>query len=564
MNWLVNVIEGLESIKENTKISEFITDMNSYLKDLYATNAKFPIYAQVLSEYSKATGLSQSQLLDCLEPSVKDLLYKKEYEGLKGQIEISYEDYLKIRDFSSFHDLEMKVDNGILRLVNDKGLEVLKLDSKSKTGEVLIGEYRFRQHNELTGVQRGELRLSGYEIRDTYNVYGPNSDLVGSSKSIDVDGRHYDIPIEITEEEYHGMLVRVYGNPNFSEVAVDTININSDAVEREASSHKVESTAILARNFVEGKYPPGTFSSQQEKELIEIANGKKAETISGLTPHHVGNAKMQYVPQEVHRKINHIGGSWLMNEKNYFESAVLKTSENRVRFALTSEQVEYVKEVIPLQNTDFLISRIDELKDNQPPKAIDSDTQISSLIEPIRESIPPFYLEAPQDGIQIEKMADAMKEIEGVDFSVWKSLSLDDRMDVLQKVEEQAAAIAHRPVCELTAKSLGEGYYGYYSNGEYQITLNNDYISSDSFADYKETFDTLIHEGRHAYQDYNLYGREIHPRHGDVSNWQINEFQYGYQDVKHCGFKAYEMQPKEADARAFAEDVLDKYLNKTV
>ena len=79
---------------------------------------------------------------------------------------------------------------------------------------------------------------------------------------------------------------------------------------------------------------------------------------------------------------------------------------------------------------------------------------------------------------------------------------------------------------------------------------------------YEDVLDTLIHEGRHAYQDYNLNVRETHPRHGEVANWNLNEF-YGYQDVENCGFKAYAMQPMETDARAFAEDVLKCYQEKT-
>ena len=54
----------------------------------------------------------------------------------------------------------------------------------------------------------------------------------------------------------------------------------------------------------------------------------------------------------------------------------------------------------------------------------------------------------------------------------------------------------------------------------------------------------------------------MHPRQGDISNWVLNEFNHGYQDVKHCGFKAYQLQPIESDARAFAEDVLKQYQEK--
>lgn len=229
---------------------------------------------------------------------------------------------------------------------------------------------------------------------------------------------------------------------------------------------------------------------------------------------------------------------------------------------LSDCQLSYIEEVLPLHNDNLLAERIDELNDCHPPKAIDSDGDVAMLIESVKEEISPLYLEAPQDGIQIEDISDMMTCMEGLEYSEWKELSYEERMDVLQKVEFKIAEIAHRPACHVSSKSLGEGHYGYYTPGTSSLVVNSNVISSNSFSDYKETLDTLIHEGRHAYQDYNLNEREVHPRSGDISNWKLNEERYGYQDVEHCGFKAYVLQPVEADANAFAEDVIKQYFNK--
>lgn len=234
--------------------------------------------------------------------------------------------------------------------------------------------------------------------------------------------------------------------------------------------------------------------------------------------------------------------------------------ENRER--LSDNQINYIEEILPIDNNDLLINRIDEINNCLPPKAIDSYQEIATLINPVREGINPIYLEAPQDGMQIEEISKRMTLIEGVEYHEWKELSFDERIGVLQKIEREVANISHRPVCSISCKSLGEGHYGYYTPGTNHITINSDCIHFCSFNDYKETLDTLIHEGRHAYQDYNLNIREVHPRKGDVSNWKLNEEIYGYQDVAHCGFKLYELQPVETDARAFAEDVLKKYQNR--
>lgn len=232
------------------------------------------------------------------------------------------------------------------------------------------------------------------------------------------------------------------------------------------------------------------------------------------------------------------------------------------RERLSDNQLSYIEEVLSIGNNGLLIDRIDEINNSLPPKAIDSDREVAVLIRSVREDIDPVYLEAPQDGIQIEQISERMALMEGVEYSEWKHLSFEERMSVLQKIECEVAGICHRSVCTISCKNLGEGHYGYYTPGTNHITINSDCVRSGSFNDYRETLDTLIHEGRHAYQDYNLNTREVHPRQGDVSNWKLNEENYGYQDVAHCGFKLYELQPVEADARAFAEDVLKQYQNK--
>lgn len=226
---------------------------------------------------------------------------------------------------------------------------------------------------------------------------------------------------------------------------------------------------------------------------------------------------------------------------------------------LTLTELEYVGETLPLGNTDLIVTRIDELNGRKPPKAIDSDRAVAELLEPMKDKIDSLYLEAPSDNAQVEAISDVMTRVEDLNDDKWNKLSFDKRMEVLQLLENEVAKIAHRPSCVVVSQSLGEGHLGFYEQGSNCITINEDYVKSTDC--YEEVLDTLIHEGRHAYQDYNLNIRETHPRHGDISNWNLNEF-HGYQDVEHCGFKAYQLQPIESDARAFAEDVLKQYQEK--
>ena len=561
MDWFNN-IEGLSPFQEAFKEISLDSMEKDYLQKVDISD-QFDLFKNRLAELSDCKGMAEKDILEQLDPSVEEAYLAKEYEQLSDQVELSKEDYLSIKKCAWSHDLDISIHDGEVQLRDVDGKTIISLSPENRTGEALIGEHRFhRSYNKMTGLQRGEFRLPDYDIKDVYNVFGPNSKWVGGYKTVEIQGNRYDIPIGIKEESYHGMAVRLYGSPDFSEYAVGTVSIEADAVVRESPSHKIEATTKLAQNFMEGKYPEGTFTPQQEAELREVAAGKQKQTISGLTPHHVGNAEMQFVPTEIHKKVTHLGGSWLMNEKNYFNVMDSGQLEKIQRAKFSPAELAYVDEIVPEHKVDLLIARIDELNQCEPPKAIDSDPKMADLIEPLIDEIDITYLEAPQDSLQIESIAGQMTDMEGLDFREWKELSLRGRMDVLEQVEERVADIAHRPACELEVKELGAGQLGYYSNGENKITLNESYVQSNSIADYREVLDTLIHEGRHAYQDYNLHVREVHPRQGDITNWKLNEFGHGYQDVKHCGFQAYEMQPLESDARAFAEDVLQTYQNK--
>lgn len=156
-----------------------------------------------------------------------------------------------------------------------------------------------------------------------------------------------------------------------------------------------------------------------------------------------------------------------------------------------------------------------------------------------------------------------MAGVDELKFDNWQVLSPSERLEVLQKAENKIAEIEHRESCPIITKDMPEGHFGYYSPNSKAITINVQYIYSADFNSYKETLDTLIHEGRHAYQDYNISEREVHPRSGELANWKWNEDVIGYQSAELFGFKTYAMQPVETDARAFANDILNRYINRT-
>lgn len=230
--------------------------------------------------------------------------------------------------------------------------------------------------------------------------------------------------------------------------------------------------------------------------------------------------------------------------------------------SLTACQAEYINECVEAENPEALIVRIDELSPYCPPKGIDADPSVAEIIHPVKSDVPTIYLEAPADVEQIAQIGELLAETPGLRFENWSTMSVAERCQCLAEAEKQIAEIEHRPYCEIRFEELEEGHLGFFNPADKTITLNLRYIADNSPQGYAETLDTLIHEGRHAYQDYNMYYREVHTRGGEVNMWRWNQNEIGYQNAYLCGFEAYAMQPVETDARAFAEDVLNAYLNK--
>ena len=162
---------------------------------------------------------------------------------------------------------------------------------------------------------------------------------------------------------------------------------------------------------------------------------------------------------------------------------------------------------------------------------------------------------APPMEVQNAEIAETFLEIKELDYDVWKMLTPDERVDVLNRFESEVATIEHRDVLPVEADELGNATYGQYSVSENKIFINKDLIASDSKEAYLETLDTYFHEGRHAYQFYNILHERTEPSDELFDAWRVNLNVLGYNsgDYGFFGSEEYYTQPVELDARYFAE-----------
>lgn len=182
-------------------------------------------------------------------------------------------------------------------------------------------------------------------------------------------------------------------------------------------------------------------------------------------------------------------------------------------------------------------------------------------------------LEAPVDKIQWTEIGETLCGFEELRLDRWNELSLTERLDVLQRIENEAARIAHRPACAVKADWLPETTNGHFIAGD-GITLNYSRLheSTGSQPALDQLLETLLHEGRHAYQHYNISTCVIHSSPAQVRQWAENWAQYfdgnsiewGGRHIpspflRETEYRLYYLQPLETDARQFAAEAVDYF-----
>ena len=145
----------------------------------------------------------------------------------------------------------------------------------------------------------------------------------------------------------------------------------------------------------------------------------------------------------------------------------------------------------------------------------------------------------------------------------WRHLSDEQKTAVLQCIENRMASESGRKPCPVNPKWLMTGKdsieLGYYSPSEKCICVNASQFASDSMygATSDKLVETVLHEGRHAYQHQVVNGLVSHNDQADVESWTEN-----FKDGNYISFeenpRGYWNQPVEVDARQFASEKLSQ------
>lgn len=220
-----------------------------------------------------------------------------------------------------------------------------------------------------------------------------------------------------------------------------------------------------------------------------------------------------------------------------------------------------------------------EVESNHEPLQGSEYQEQAGLNEPLENSCELLncHFEQPEfvtDLETTEKIADYIETIEDLKIENWNKLSITQKKDLLNKIEQNVAAIEHRPALRVELEELKPRTLGYQDASHNKIALNIWYVSSKDPNIHREVIDTIIHEGRHAYQHYNVDVKLIHESGSEVETWRENFYDPQYQYYHSTGqkiyipyndgsihdvdFRLYYYQPVEIDARNFAKDVMTR------
>lgn len=165
------------------------------------------------------------------------------------------------------------------------------------------------------------------------------------------------------------------------------------------------------------------------------------------------------------------------------------------------------------------------------------------------------HVEAGSRGFELEtegQIADSIEHLNQmpeIQPEQWEGLSIDERLNTVQNVENVMAEVQNRPSVPVELADLSPNEFGGYDGQS--IKINQDHIAGGQ--DVKENVDTIIHEGRHAYQDYVISHPELVSDQEMVQSWADN-FE-NYLDLQTYGAELYTDQPVERDAWTYAEAV---------
>lgn len=158
-------------------------------------------------------------------------------------------------------------------------------------------------------------------------------------------------------------------------------------------------------------------------------------------------------------------------------------------------------------------------------------------------------------------MSNYSAALQNLTDETWRGLQVDEKLAVLRAIEQETALREGRQPCKVVGEFIPSGEdgitLGYYNRGTRLITINTEQLDPQGKYgnNYGRMVNTILHEGRHAYQHQAVTGEIEHDDKKELAAWADN-MQPGHYITYERNPRGYFNQPIERDARSFAEERL--------
>lgn len=222
-------------------------------------------------------------------------------------------------------------------------------------------------------------------------------------------------------------------------------------------------------------------------------------------------------------------------------------------------------ETVMFEKLEISKASAEEVKLSTPAKLDETGVQETLFSTPAKIELFPLAVRlkeasetAPPMEIQAAQLREEFLNIPELNRENWKGLSPEQRLHALNTLEQRAAEIGHRDPLPVIAAELDVD--GVCKRD--QIEINSGFLTGDSDGCYALAINAVIHEGRHAYQNYNMFVSQVEKSDQLVKAWRLN-MELGYDNgAQHRPWSRsgleLNIQAREVDADAFTETVLDE------
>lgn len=133
----------------------------------------------------------------------------------------------------------------------------------------------------------------------------------------------------------------------------------------------------------------------------------------------------------------------------------------------------------------------------------------------------------------------------------WDKMYVSEKLEVMQRIENERAMLAGREPCKVVVEELEEGLSGEFRPDKHEIALSREELEHDLV----EVTNSILHEGAHAQQEHMLMTLDLETA---TENEIQNVIALNIPLSENASYQEYYASPAEVNAREVAQELQEQ------